>query len=101
VPEIIHTHKKQEKENVMSDEDIVDVPMPIIEPKEQAVGNFPALANKLQEELGSYLNRQRAAINKVLDVTREKTEFLEAMAEKTEEDLKNEKRTVSRALGNI
>lgn len=85
----------------MGNEDVIDVPMPIVEPKEQVVGNFPALANKLQEELGSYLSRQRNAINKVLDVTREKTEFLEAMADKTEEDLKNEKRTVSRALGNI
>ncbi len=99
-PDIIHRPRKRGEEVTVSSEDIVDVPMPIVEPKEQVVGNFPALANKLQEELGSYLNRQRAAINKVLDVTREKTEFLEAMADKTEEDLKNEKRTISRSLGN-
>lgn len=86
----------------MSTDNVVGIPMPIVETKEQAaVGNFPALANKLQEELGSYLNRQKAAINKVLDVTREKTEFLEALADKTEEDLKNEKRAVSRSLGNV
>ena len=85
----------------MDAEEIIDIPMPIVDTKEQVVGNFSTLANKLQEELGSYLNRQRAAINKVLDATREKTEFLEAMADKTEEDLKNEKRAVARTLGNI
>lgn len=85
----------------MDSEEIIDIPMPIVDTKEQVVGNFPTLATKLQEELGSYLNRQRAAINKVLDATREKTEFLEAMADKTEEDLKNEKRAVARTLGSI
>lgn len=98
--EIIH-NKKRGKEISVDSEEIIDIPMPIVDTKEQVVGNFPTLANKLQEELGSYLNRQRAAINKVLDATREKTEFLEAMADKTEEDLKNEKRAVARTLGSI
>ena len=98
-------HKKDKKEvkedSAMSNEEIVDIPMPIMEPKETVVGSFPTLANKLQEELGSYLNRQRAAINKVLDATREKTEFLEALADKTEEDIKNEKHTIARTMGNL
>jgi hypothetical protein len=100
-PEIIHISKKPIKEVVMEKEDIVDIPMPIVETRETPSGSFPVLASKLQEGLGTYLNRQKAAVEKVLYVTREKTEFLEAMADKTEEDLKNEKRVISRSLGNI
>ena len=100
-PEIIHISKKPIKEVVMEKEDIVDIPMPIVETRETPSGSFPVLASKLQEGLGTYLNRQKAAVEKVLYVTREKTEFLEAMADKTEEDLKNEKRAISRSLGEI
>lgn len=100
-PEIVHRLKYKKKGTEVNNEEVIDIPMPITEPKEQVLGNFPALANKLQDELGSYLTRQRNAVNKILDVTREKTEFIEIMAEKTEEDLKNEKRNISRSLGNV
>lgn len=99
--EILHKVKNIQKDiNKMVDESI-EIPMPIVEQKEQVIGNFPAIANKLQEELGSYLNRQKAAINKVLDATREKTEFLEELAEKTEESVKNEKRIITKAVGSL
>lgn len=100
-PDIIHRLKKQGKESIVNNEEIIDIPMPIVEAKDQVVGNFPALASKLQDELNVYLSRQKAAITKVLEVTREKTEFLEAVADKTEEEVKNEKRTIARSLGNI
>ena len=100
-PEIIHRHRRQEKEIIVNNEDIVDIPMPIVEAKETSLGSFPTLANKLQEGLGAYLARQKAAVDKVLEVARDKTEFLEAMADKTEEELKNEKRAVSRTLGSM
>ena len=62
-------------------------------------GHFPSLSDSLQGELNSHLQRAKDAVNQIVIATREKAEFLEALAEKARKDVEDEKHNISKLLG--
>ena len=63
-------------------------------------GHFPSLSDSLQDELNSHLQRAKDAVSQIVVATREKAEFLEALAEKARKDVEAEKHNISKLLGN-
>lgn len=81
----------------MPDDDIFVPPKVLDTPR----GHFPSLNNRLQNELSKYHARSNDAVTDILNATRQKTELLEAMAEKARLDLEIEAREIQKSLGKL
>lgn len=81
----------------MTDDDVFVPPKVIDTPR----GHFPSLNNRLHNELNKYHARANDAVIDILNATRQKTELLEAMAEKAKMDLDAEAREIQKSLGKI